>query len=226
MPPAPKKPAPTKSLRALPDFAIEIEEGAPARIVCGVDEAGRGPLAGPVVAAAVIIDPSRCPEGLNDSKQLTPARRAALLAELEAHAEIGVGLASVAEIDALNILHATMLAMTRAIAALAHTPHVALIDGNRCPPGLGCASRAVIGGDGLARSIAAASIVAKVTRDRLMADLAAAYPGYGFERHMGYGTRAHLDALSRLGATPIHRRSFAPVRKILSPDPAGGLDMV
>ena len=226
MPPAPKKPAPKKRLRALPDFAIEIEEGAPARIVCGIDEAGRGPLAGPVVAAAVIIDPSRCPEGLNDSKQLTPARREALLAELEAHAEIGVGLASVEEIDALNILHATMLAMTRAIAALARAPHVALIDGNRCPPGLGCASRAVIGGDTLARSIAAASIVAKVTRDRLMADLGRAHPGYGFERHMGYGTRAHLDALSRLGASPIHRRSFAPVRKMLSPDPGRGLDMV
>lgn len=225
MPLAPKKPAP-KRRRALPDFAIEIEEGAPTRIVCGVDEAGRGPLAGPVVAAAVIIDPSRCPAGLNDSKKLSSSRRDALFTELEAQADIGVGLASVEEIDTLNILHATMLAMTRAVAALARAPHIALIDGNRCPPGLGCASRAVIGGDALVRSIAAASIIAKVTRDRLMADLATANPGYGFERHMGYGTRAHLNALSRLGASPIHRRSFAPVRKMLSPDLAGGLDMV
>ncbi|MBO6666962.1 ribonuclease HII [Parvibaculum sp.] len=235
MPPAPKKKPqklkPKQKPKAklvvpMPDYAIETEEGAPARLVCGVDEAGRGPLAGPVVAAAVIIDISNCPQGLNDSKKLDAARREALLAELETCAEIGIGIASVEEIDEINILHATMLAMTRAVASLPRAPHVALIDGNRCPPGLVCSSRAVIGGDGLALSIAAASIAAKVTRDRMMAALAEAHPGYGFENHMGYGTPAHLDALSRLGASPVHRRSFAPIRKILSPDLVEGLDLV
>lgn len=230
MPPAPKKKPPpkpkAKPVLALPDYMIETEEGAPARLVCGVDEAGRGPLAGPVVAAAVIIDISNCPDGLNDSKKLDAARREALLAELEACAEIGIGVASVEEIDDINILHATMLAMTRAVASLPRAPHIALIDGNRCPKGLACASRAVIGGDGLVLSIAAASIAAKVTRDRMMADLALAHPGYGFERHMGYSTPEHFDALLRLGPTPIHRRSFAPVRKILSPELAEGLDLV
>jgi ribonuclease HII len=232
--PTSKPPASRKKLRkprakpavAMPDYAIEMEEGAPARLVCGVDEAGRGPLAGPVVAAAVIIDISNCPDGLNDSKKLDAPRREALLAQLEAHAEIGIGIASVEEIDEINILHATMLAMTRAVASLPRAPHVALIDGNRCPPDLACASRAVVGGDTRALSIAAASIVAKVTRDRLMHELAEAHPGYGFERHMGYGTPQHLDALSRLGATPAHRRSFAPIRKILSPGLEGGLDIV
>lgn len=227
MPPPAKKSAPRKKpTPLLPDFRFEIEEGAPARIVCGVDEAGRGPLAGPVVAAAVIIDLTRCPEGLNDSKKLDPARRADLLAELADCAEIGVGIASVEEIDGINILHATMLAMTRAVAALPRAPHIALIDGNRCPPSLACASRAVIGGDALARSIAAASIVAKVTRDRMMAALAETHPGYGFEKHMGYSTPEHFDALSRLGPCAIHRRSFAPVRKMLSPDLEEGLDLV
>jgi len=230
MPPAPKKKPPQKPkarpVLALPDYVIETEEGAPAWLVCGVDEAGRGPLAGPVVAAAVIIDISNCPDGLNDSKKLDAARREALLAELEACAEIGIGIASVEEIDDINILQATMLAMTRAVAALPRAPHIALIDGNRCPKGLACASRAVIGGDGLALSIAAASIAAKVTRDRMMAELALAHPGYGFERHMGYSTPEHFDALSRLGPTPIHRRSFAPIRKILSPELAEGLDLV
>lgn len=223
-----KKPQKLKAKLAvpMPDYAIETEEGAPARLVCGVDEAGRGPLAGPVVAAAVIIDFSNCPQGLNDSKKLDATRREALFAALADCAEIGVGIASVEEIDGINILQATMLAMTRAVTALPRAPHVALIDGNRCPQGLACSSRAVIGGDALALSIAAASIAAKVTRDRLMRELAEAHPGYGFERHMGYGTPEHLDALSRLGATPAHRRSFAPIRKILSPDPAGGLDIV
>lgn len=229
MPSAPKKKAPkpkAKPVVPMPDYAIETEEGAPARLVCGVDEAGRGPLAGPVVAAAVIIDMSNCPQGLNDSKKLDAARREALLAELQSCAEIGVGIASVEEIDEINILHATMLAMTRAVASLPRAPHVALIDGNRCPPGLGCSSRAVIGGDALALSIAAASIAAKVTRDRMMAELALAHPGYGFEKHMGYSTPEHFDALSRLGASPVHRRSFAPIRKILSPDLVEGLDLV
>lgn len=225
MPPAPKKQK-QKPVLALPDYAIETEAGAPARLVCGVDEAGRGPLAGPVVAAAVIIDMSNCPDGLNDSKKLDASRRDELLAALESCAEIGVGIASVEEIDEINILQATMLAMTRAVASLPRAPHVALIDGNRCPPGLACSSRAVIGGDARALSIAAASIAAKVTRDRLMAALAETHPGYGFERHMGYGTPQHLDALSRLGPVSAHRRSFAPIRKILSPDMDEGLDMV
>ncbi|MEQ8379335.1 ribonuclease HII [Parvibaculum sp.] len=226
MPPAPKKQKKNKPLVALPDYALETQAGAPSRLVCGVDEAGRGPLAGPVVAAAVIIDISNCPDGLNDSKKLDAARREDLLAQLEFCAEIGVGIASVEEIDSLNILQATMLAMTRAVASLPRAPHIALIDGNRCPPGLSCDARAVIGGDALALSIAAASIAAKVTRDQLMRDLSAAHPGYGFERHMGYGTPEHLDALSRLGATPAHRRSFAPIRNILSPGTDEGLDMV
>jgi len=229
MPPASKKKLRkprAKPAVAMPDFAIETQEGAPARLVCGVDEAGRGPLAGPVVAAAVIIGMSNCPDGLNDSKKLDALRREELFAALADCAEIGVGIASVEEIDEINILHATMLAMRRAVASLPRAPHVALIDGNRCPPGLACSSRAVVGGDALALSIAAASIAAKVTRDRLMHELAEAHPGYGFERHMGYGTPQHLDALSRLGATPAHRRSFAPIRKILSPGLEGGLDIV
>jgi ribonuclease HII len=225
MPSAPKKKPQRKAKPALPDYALETEEGAPARLVCGVDEAGRGPLAGPVVAAAVILDMSNCPDGLNDSKKLDAARREVLLCELERCAEIGIGIASVEEIDAINILQATMLAMTRAVVALPRAPHVALIDGNRSPK-LACASRTVVGGDARALSISAASIAAKVTRDRLMHALSAAHPGYGFERHMGYGTPEHLDALSRLGATPAHRRSFAPIRNILSPAPGEGLDMV
>ncbi|PKQ01574.1 MAG: ribonuclease HII, partial [Alphaproteobacteria bacterium HGW-Alphaproteobacteria-12] len=179
-----------------------------------------------VVAAAVIIDISNCPQGLNDSKKLDARRREALLADLEACAEIGVGIAAVEEIDDINILQATMLAMTRAVAALPRAPHVALIDGNRCPEGLACASRAIVRGDALVLSIAAASIAAKVTRDRMMTALAETHPGYGFENHMGYGTPAHLDALSRLGPTPVHRRSFAPIRKMLSPALAQGLDLV
>ncbi|MBX3446340.1 MAG: ribonuclease HII [Parvibaculaceae bacterium] len=224
---AKKKPAPKPAPAALrPDYALEMEAGAPALLVCGVDEAGRGPLAGPVVAAAVIIDLSNCPDGLDDSKKLDAMRREELFAALASCAEIGIGIASVEEIDKINILQATMLAMTRAVAALPRTPQFALVDGNRCPPGLACASRAVIGGDGRALSIAAASIAAKVTRDRMMAELAFAHPGYGFERHMGYGTPAHLEAISRLGPCAHHRRSFAPIRNILSPAAAGGLDLV
>lgn len=204
---------------ALPDYALEREAGAPAYPVCGVDEAGRGPLAGPVVAAAVILDPAHIPPGLNDSKKLDAARREALFAALRPAAAIGIGIASVEEIDSLNILQATFLAMTRAIAALPRAPHVALIDGNRLPKQLPCPARAVVRGDARSLSIAAASIAAKVTRDRLMLALAENHPGYGFERHMGYGTAAHLEAISRLGPSPAHRRSFAPIRNILSPAP-------
>jgi ribonuclease HII len=208
-----------------PSYAFEIEHGAPQRRVCGIDEAGRGPLAGPVVAAAVVIDPDHCPDGLDDSKKLDEAKREALYAALVPSAEIGVGIASVEEIDRLNILWASMLAMSRALDALETAPAFALVDGNRVPQ-IACPGRAIIGGDGLVLSIAAASIIAKVTRDRMMAALAAEHPGYGWGTNRGYGTPEHLDALARLGATPHHRRSFAPVRNILSPLTSVGLDLV
>lgn len=196
-----------------PDFSHEASCG---RVpVCGIDEVGRGPLAGPVVAAAVILDPAAIPDGLDDSKRLTAARREELLLALRATAVIGVGQASVAEIAAMNILQASFLAMRRAVAALGRRPALALVDGHLHPPGLGCDSRPIIGGDGLALSIAAASIVAKVTRDRIMVALSQQFPGYGWETNMGYGTRGHADALVRLGVTPHHRSRFAPVHKIL-----------
>jgi ribonuclease HII len=199
-----------------PDYTFETEHGAPALRVCGIDEAGRGPLAGPVVAAAAVIDLARVPTGLNDSKKLSHAARERLFHALSENAEIGIGIASVEEIDRINILQATMLAMTRALAALASPPAFALIDGNRVPK-LDCPARAIVKGDGRVLSIAAASIMAKVTRDQLMLQLAEQHPGFGWEKNMGYGTALHLDALKRLGVTPHHRRSFAPVRNMLSP---------
>ncbi|ETX30199.1 ribonuclease HII [Roseivivax isoporae] len=183
--------------------------------VAGVDEAGRGPLAGPVVAAAVIFDPARLPAGLDDSKRLTQARREALAAALVAQAETGIGIASVEEIDRLNILQASHLAMCRALAALPRPPAHALIDGNLVPKECPCLATAVIGGDARSVSIAAASIIAKVTRDRIMRDLAQHFPGYGWETNMGYPSKSHRSALQTLGVTPHHRRSFAPVRNIL-----------
>lgn len=208
-----------------PDFTFETEHGAPDTRVCGIDEAGRGPLAGPVVAAAAIVDPETCPEGLDDSKKLGKKKREALFAQLCRCAEIGIGMASVEEIDRLNILQASLLAMSRACAALERPAEFALIDGNRLPA-LACPARAIVSGDARVLSIAAASIAAKVTRDRMMTALAAEHPGYGWERNRGYGTPEHLDALSRLGASPHHRRSFAPVRNILSPEIPEGLDLV
>ena len=217
---------PTSPLIILkPDYAFEIEHGAPAIRICGVDEAGRGPLAGPVVAAAVVLDAENCPDGLDDSKKLDEKKREAIFAALSGCAEIGVGMASVEEIDRINILEASMLAMSRAVEALARAPGFALIDGNRVPK-LACPARAIVAGDGRVLSIAAASIIAKVTRDRIMSELAAKHPGYGWERNRGYGTPEHLDALKRLGATPHHRRSFAPIRNILSPEIPEGLDLV
>jgi ribonuclease HII len=198
-----------------PDFAVEsrlLADGA--RRVAGVDEAGRGPLAGPVVAAAVILVPDDIPEGLNDSKRLTAAQREALHARLLACAEIGVGIASVEEIDRLNILRASHLAMLRALDALAPVCH-ALIDGNMIPRDIACRAEAVVKGDARCLSVAAASIVAKCVRDRIMVDLAQQHPGYGWERNAGYATPAHQSALRELGATPHHRRSFAPVHNIL-----------
>ncbi|MCH8169207.1 MAG: ribonuclease HII [Proteobacteria bacterium] len=198
-----------------PDLTAEVEYAGKDTTICGVDEAGRGPWAGPVVAAAVVLDRGCIPPGLDDSKKLTPRRRAALFDAIRAAASVGVGIASVEEIDALNILRANDLAMLRAIGALQPAPEAALIDGNRVPPGLPCRARALVGGDGRSLSIAAASIVAKVTRDRIMGELAGAHPGYGWERNMGYGTAEHRAALIRLGVTPHHRRSFRPIHNIL-----------
>jgi ribonuclease HII len=186
-----------------------------ARLVVGVDEAGRGPLAGPVTAAAVRLDPDCIPAGLGDSKQLTARQRDALFAALLDCAQIGIGQASVEEIDEINILRASHLAMCRAVAALPFVPDHVLIDGNMVPRDLSCRAQTVIGGDALCLSIAAASIIAKVTRDRLMVDLAQQHPGYGWEQNAGYPTRAHVAALGQLGVTPLHRRSFRPVHNIL-----------
>ncbi|WP_313086700.1 ribonuclease HII [Pseudomonas sp.] len=181
-------------------------------LVAGVDEVGRGPLCGPVVTAAVILDPRRPIEGLNDSKKLTEARREALFEEICVKALAWcVARAEVEEIDRLNILHATMLAMQRAVEGLSVTPRLALIDGNRCPQ-LAVPSAAVVQGDAQVPAIAAASILAKVSRDREMCALELCYPGYGLASHKGYPTPHHLEALQRLGPTAIHRRSFAPVR--------------
>jgi ribonuclease HII len=182
--------------------------------VCGIDEAGRGPWAGPVVAAAVILRPGHIPAGLADSKTLSRPRREALFHKLANVAVIGVGRADVGEIDRLNILAATMLAMARAVAGLAEQPGLALVDGNRAPE-LPCAVECLVKGDARCLSIAAASIVAKVSRDREMATLADRFPGFGWERNAGYGTAEHRRALARLGPNEMHRRSFAPIRKLL-----------
>ena len=194
-----------------PDYSIEASFSG---IIAGIDEVGRGPWAGPVVAAAVILDINVCPEGIDDSKKIKPARREALYTLLLERAQAAIGIATVEEIDALNILQATKLAMRRAFDALPVAPDVALIDGNQ-PPQLPCRVQAVIGGDGRSLSIAAASIVAKVTRDRLMAELAQEFPMYGWERNAGYGTAQHQRALATHGVTKHHRRSFAPVRALL-----------
>jgi len=186
-------------------------------LTAGVDEAGRGPLAGPVVAAAVILD-DRCPiAGIADSKALAPARRAELAVEIRARSlAYGLGWADAAEIDAINILQATMLAMRRAIAALTRVPAHVVVDGNRCPDvaGLGfeCSIEAVVKGDAKVVCVGAASIVAKVARDEYMVELDRRYPGYGFAGHKGYPTQAHIAALNRLGPSPVHRRSFGPVQ--------------
>ncbi len=204
----------------MPDFALE--RGCGAWPVAGVDEAGRGPLAGPVVAAAVLFAAEPGPllaALLDDSKRLDPARRqrafaALLAARTQGRLRLGIGAASAREIASRNILGATHLAMLRAVARLGEPPALALVDGNRPPP-LPCAVRCVVGGDAKSLSIAAASILAKVTRDRCMARLGARWPLYGFERHQGYPTRAHVHALFAHGACPHHRRGFAPVEKAL-----------
>lgn len=197
----------------MPDYRAEARYLATSPgPICGVDEVGRGPLAGPVVAAAVIfLDPQHIPPGLNDSKKLSMAAREALFERILEHGITGIGAASVEEIDLHNIRQATHIAMVRAVKALAQPPAFALVDGNDAPP-LPCPCETLIGGDGLSLSIAAASIIAKVTRDRLMTQLHHTHPAYDWCANMGYPTPSHLAALKRLGPTPHHRRSFAPVR--------------
>ena len=202
--------------RAAPHFDLETALAAQGHApVCGVDEVGRGPLAGPVVAAAVVLDPNNIPDGLNDSKRLTAGQREALSEAIHATAHVSIAAASVPEIDTHNILRATHIAMVRAVEGLALRPRFALIDGNLIPQGFPLDARAVVKGDTISLSIAAASIVAKVRRDAIMADLARQFPGYGWDTNMGYPTKAHKTALRALGVTPHHRRSFKPVYKIL-----------
>lgn len=205
-----------KAARAFPTLALEtVLIQSCGGLVCGVDEAGRGPWAGPVSAGAVILSHDDLPEGIDDSKALTHARREGLEIEIKARAVAwGVGFASVEEIAELNILHATGLAMCRAIEAMAVQPAAALVDGNyrfRLP----CDVQTVVGGDGLSLSIAAASILAKTARDRLMIELDAEYPGYGFAGHKGYNAPVHQEALRTLGPCPAHRRGWAPIRALL-----------
>ena len=183
-------------------------------IVCGIDEAGCGPWAGPVSAAAVILNQKKIPKGLNDSKQLTHERREELYAVIMQTAEVGIGHASAAEIDEMNILQARLLAMSRAVACLVSVPTLALVDGNRAPK-LACTVKTIIDGDAISQSIAAASIIAKVTRDRLMHDLDGLFPHYGFAQHKGYGTGQHQEALAKHGPCTEHRKSFAPIRALL-----------
>jgi ribonuclease HII len=202
-------------VRELPDFSFEEAAYARgARAVVGVDEVGRGPLAGPVTACAVRLDPARIPKGIADSKTLSPARRNLLHDEILRVAEVSVAHATVDEILSMNILRAAHLAMLRAIAGIADVHH-ALIDGNLLPRGLACPATTIVKGDARCLSIAAASIVAKVTRDRIMVDLAQQHPGYGWEHNAGYPTKEHLAALQNLGVTAHHRRSFRPVHNIL-----------
>lgn len=203
----------------MPDFTFELKHSG---IICGVDEAGRGPWAGPVVAGAAILDQANLPvdlvEGLDDSKKLKAQKREDLLERLQGcdAVQLGLGIASVEEVDELNILQATFLAMRRAVENLSRVPDFALIDGNHIPPGLRCPAEAVVKGDGLSLSIAAASIQAKVARDLMMVELDVLHPGYGWANNAGYGTKQHQEGLARLGITPHHRKSFKPIRKILS----------
>jgi ribonuclease HII len=200
----------------LPDFSTELAAlSRGARRIAGVDEVGRGPLAGPVTAAAVVLDPGNIPEGLNDSKKLTARRREVLAAWLADHCDHCIVHVGVEEIDRLNIYHAAHLAMCRAVAGLKTAPCLALVDGNRVPRDLSCPGQAIVAGDARCVTIAAASILAKVARDRLMVDLAQQHPGYGWEANAGYATPAHKRALLDLGVTPYHRRSFEPVHNIL-----------
>ncbi|MFC3226525.1 ribonuclease HII [Marinibaculum pumilum] len=214
-------------------FDLEIVFDSPQEGICGVDEVGRGPLAGPVVAAAVLPDPRQPIAGLADSKVLNAAQRDELAGEIRAKWIIALGAASLLEIEHRNILHASMLAMERAVARLPLVPRHILIDGNRLPGRLPCPATALVKGDALAPAISAAAIVAKVARDRTMRQLGLRYPGYGWETNAGYGTAEHLDALKRLGTTPHHRLRFAPVAALMAGEatepryrmpPASGLE--
>jgi ribonuclease HII len=192
--------------------AIELElNGGP---IAGVDEAGRGPLAGPVVAAAVVLDPAFIPDGIADSKALDAKSRQSVYQAIVATAQVGIGVAGVDRIDSDNILNASLWAMAQAVARLDCRPRLVLVDGNKVP-NVECSTRAIVQGDAKCLSIAAASIVAKVVRDAMMAELARDYPHYGFDRHKGYGTREHHEAIARHGVTPHHRRSFRPVQLAL-----------
>jgi ribonuclease HII len=196
----------------LPSFAYELASSY--SCICGVDEAGRGPWAGPVVAAAVILDQSNFPSGLNDSKKLTHEKREALFLPIMESSYVGIGIVSAAEIDQINILQATYLAMDRAVEGLKIKPTFALVDGNRAPP-LPCAVQTIIKGDSLSLSIAAASIIAKVTRDRMMVAMDMQFPHYGFAQHKGYGTAQHMNALAKYGPCTEHRKSFKPIKSLL-----------
>ena len=199
-------------MKPIPDFTIEEKFGG---LVCGVDEVGRGALCGPVVAAAVILDKHNYPDGINDSKLLSRSKREGLHTELLRSASIGLGSAQVGEVEQLNVLNAALLAMERAVSNLCLMPEMALVDGNRIPK-LVCPAQSVVGGDSKSISIAAASIVAKVTRDKLMAKLASQHPGYGWETNSGYGTPQHIEAIRTAGITRHHRRGFRPVATALA----------
>lgn len=200
----------------MPDYSLETAARDRGHIrIAGVDEVGRGPLAGPVTAAAVILDPANIPEGLNDSKKLSARKRDAVEQAILQGATVSIAHATVKEIDSHNILRASHIAMERAVAALDPQPDYLLIDGNLIPKGLALPAEAVVKGDGKSLSIAAASIVAKQARDRIMVDLAQQFPGYGWEKNAGYPSKQHREALVELGVTPHHRRSFKPVHKIL-----------
>lgn len=202
-------------MKSTPDFTFETDLRATGALrIAGVDEVGRGPLAGPVTAAAVILDPTNIPDGLNDSKALTAKRRAVLEPLIFAAAEVSIAHATVEEIDDINILRASHLAMERAVAGLGQVDH-ALIDGNMIPRALTCPATTVVKGDARSLSIAAASIVAKICRDRIMVELAQQYPGYGWETNAGYGSKSHMSAIQNLGITPHHRRSFKPIHNML-----------
>jgi len=199
-----------------PDFQIEEQFRTKGLVVCGVDEAGRGPLAGPVVTAAVILDPKSIPDGLNDSKKLSAKKRDALYEQIMASAFVGIASAPPSTIFELNIRGATLHAMAQAVKALSILPDIALIDGRDVPPKLPCRGQALIKGDSRSLSIAAASIVAKVTRDRMCELLDQSMPEYGFAKHKGYGTAAHMEALQIHGATPHHRADFKPIAEIIA----------
>ncbi len=205
-----------KTDSTLPDFSFELAAKALGHsLICGIDEAGRGPWAGPVVAAAVVLDPQSIPRGLNDSKKLNEAKREMLFDEIMSSAKVGVGIGDEERIDRDNILTSTMWAMAEAVRGLDHQPDFALVDGNRSPK-LSSPVQTIVRGDARSLSIAAASIIAKVTRDRIMIKLDQEFPAYGFARHKGYGTAAHHAALQQLGACIHHRKSFAPIAKLFA----------